>query len=101
MTRRNALRSLLAAIVLAAAFLPAHAAGTCKTNDQCAADEFCAKLFGACTEEGRCETRPTDCTERGKLHVKPVCGCDGKSYDNFCLAATAGVNVKSEGKCPA
>jgi hypothetical protein len=30
---------------------------------------------------------------------KPICGCDGKSYDNFCLAAVAGVNVKQEGKC--
>jgi hypothetical protein len=82
-----------------AAEAPAAPSGTCKTNGQCGKDEFCAKFFGSCEDSGKCEAKPQDCTERGKLLVKPVCGCDGKSYDNFCLAAAAGVNVKLEGKC--
>lgn len=45
--------------------------------------------------------RPADCTERGKLLMRPVCGCDDKTYDNACLAAAAGTSVKREGKCPA
>ena len=78
---------------------PAPPAGICKASDQCAKDEFCAKLFGRCEESGKCESRPTDCTERGKLLVRPVCGCDDRTYDNVCLAAIAGASVRHEGKC--
>merc|ERR1719295_1828527 len=31
---------------------------------------------------------------------KPVCGADGKSYDNSCLAECDGVKTKCSGKCP-
>jgi hypothetical protein len=82
-----------------AAETPAAPAGTCSTTSQCAKDEFCAKLFGRCQESGKCEARPTDCTERGKLLVRPVCGCDDRTYDNACLAAIAGASVQHEGKC--
>jgi hypothetical protein len=74
-------------------------AGACTTNEQCAKNEFCSKLFGSCGESGKCEERPQDCTEHGHSIVKPVCGCDDHTYDNFCLAAAAGINVKHEGKC--
>ena len=108
MSRYDTIRGvLLSALVLLpllafpvlAAEPPAAPSGICKTNEQCGKDEFCAKFFGSCEDSGKCEAKPQDCTERGKLLVKPVCGCDGKSYDNFCLAAVAGVNVKQEGKC--
>jgi hypothetical protein len=74
--------------------------GTCRTNEQCGQGEFCSKLFNSCGESGKCEPRPADCIEHGHVIDKPVCGCDGKTYGNFCLAAVAGTNVKSEGKCP-
>ena len=108
MRRHKAIRTALLGMLflllpalpaILAAEAPAAPSGTCKTNEQCGKDEFCAKFFGSCEDGGKCEAKPTDCTERGKLLVKPVCGCDGKSYDNFCLAAVAGVNVKQEGKC--
>jgi hypothetical protein len=75
------------------------AAGACMTNEQCGQGEFCSKLFNSCGESGKCETRPLDCVEHGHVIDKPVCGCDDKTYGNFCLAAVAGINVKSEGKC--
>ena len=30
---------------------------------------------------------------------KPVCGCDGKTYSNACVAACAGVKSWTEGAC--
>ena len=105
--RRTLARLLLPfSLLLVSALLPAPGgaappAGTCRTNEQCGEKEFCAKLYDGCGESGRCEERPADCTERGKLLVRPVCGCDDKTYDNACLAAAAGASVKREGKCPA
>jgi len=103
MPRNTRIPLLLCSLFLTSLSLPAAeapAAGTCATNEQCGANEFCSKLFDSCGQTGRCEPRPQDCSERGKIHVKVVCGCDGKTYDNFCLAAVAGASVKSEGKCP-
>jgi hypothetical protein len=88
---------LLTSLSLTAAEAPA--AGTCTTNEQCGGTDFCSKLFDSCEQSGKCEQRPQDCSEHGNIHIKIVCGCDGKTYDNFCLAAIAGVNIKSEGKC--
>ena len=103
MPRNTRIPLLLCSLFLTSLSLPAAdapAAGTCTTNEQCGANEFCSKLFDSCGESGLCEPRPTDCSEHGHTHIKIVCGCDGKTYDNFCLAALAGVNIKSEGKCP-
>ncbi|MBX7194077.1 MAG: hypothetical protein K1X94_18635 [Sandaracinaceae bacterium] len=46
--------------------------------------------------EGVCRVMPTVCTDE----VNPMCGCDGMTYGNPCMAAMAGVSVRSVGACP-
>jgi len=48
-----------------------------------------------CGAEGVCVARPGACTKE----LRPVCGCDGKTYDNACLAAMHGVTVTHDGAC--
>jgi hypothetical protein len=52
---------------------------------------------GECAEdaEGVCQATPVVCP----ASVIPVCGCDGITYSNACVAAGAGVTVASEGEC--
>jgi hypothetical protein len=52
----------LLALPVLAAEAPAASSGTCKTNEQCGKDEFCAKFFDSCEDSGKCEAKPQDCT---------------------------------------
>jgi hypothetical protein len=70
--------------------------GTCAGNSDCRDDEtFCDKPDGACDGPGRCAPLPDLCAS----NIDPVCGCDGRSYNNACNAARAGVNVAHAGPC--
>ena len=83
-------------------------AGVCKGPEQkactvgmgadiaCGIGEYCA-LPGVCSGEGVCTKKPDACI----MLSAPVCGCDGKTYGNFCEASSSSVNVKGKGKCEA
>lgn len=50
----------------------------------------------ACGPEVKCVERPETCSEQDA----PVCGCNGITYHNECIALQNGVGVWLEGPCP-
>jgi predicted secreted protein len=50
---------------------------------------------GAADQTGKCDTKPQFCP----AVIIPVCGCDGKTYNNSCEANRAGASVAKGGPC--
>lgn len=95
----------------------AHAARTSVASEgECESDlRTCGGIAGLACEEGEfcdyaspdmnctivadaagvCRVRPEACD----AVFDPVCGCDGDTYSNACVANSAGVSVASEGEC--
>lgn len=62
----------------------------------CAAGNLCKRPNGVCGDvAGTCTPIPTNCP----AIVEPVCGCNGTTYSNACVAETAGVTVANDGPC--
>lgn len=68
-------------------------------GDTCTDDEYCAyaagQYCGAADASAECEPRPNGCD----ADFTPVCGCDGKTHSNACMAAGSGTGVLSDGEC--
>jgi len=66
---------------------------------QCQSGLYCQYTPRSChfdDAEGSCTPKPKICAQTSET----ICGCDGKTYQNTCIAAEHGVSPVSEGTCP-
>lgn len=65
---------------------------------KCPDQQLCVLPSGECKTPdmlGQCKEKPTSCAKE----YKPICGCDGKTYTNYCELLRAGQQVSHPGEC--
>jgi hypothetical protein len=74
------------------------AGAPCASSDTCRPALYCKKTTcGALDVLGKCTARPNNCDSS----ENPVCGCDGFTYLNTCLAEKNGQSIAGKGQCVA
>jgi len=81
------------------------APGCCFSNDDCAEGEYC-EGEGPCDSEGTCTSVfaipcPLEIDLATGIPSKPVCGCNGVTYQGSCQASNAGQRIAHDGVCEA
>lgn len=78
---------------------PCGGAATCGGTGSiaCSSGETCQKPEGACAAEaeGICTPTPLNCPPI----IDEVCGCNGTTYSNACIALAAGATIAHQGGC--
>ncbi len=92
--------AVAASLLVLASSSDASAARRCGgiAGFRCGAGQYCQKTPRMCRAPdsmGVCVVRPRLCPEI----FRPVCGCNGRTYSNSCVAARAGVSVLHPGRC--
>mmetsp|Transcript_16811 Transcript_16811/g.35279 ORF Transcript_16811/g.35279 Transcript_16811/m.35279 type:complete len:132 (-) Transcript_16811:236-631(-) len=68
--------------------------------NSCASGEYCWLPDGDCVNDngylvGECRPKSFRCHRM----MLSVCGCDGNTYSNACMASSAGINIAYDGRC--